>query len=320
MKFYPVEDLKNDLIRLELVRTGDAQPEKRWLPAYYFDICLPDGTKIGYCDLRIGHNDKTYIGGNIGYGIDEAYRGHHYAAEACALLFRLAQKHGMDYLIITCDPLNRASARTCELAGGQYIETAAIPEDNEMYAEGKRQAMIWRFDLSFRIDTKRLTIRKLTPDMARDVHINSLDGDTKRFVPDEVFGTVDDAQNTIKYLISQYESMQGPLVYAVFTRHDCKNIGYVQLVPIENGCREIGYHIAEKYRGKGYASEAVKAFLPVIAEQTALREVWGICLAENHASRRVLQNCGFESIYEGIGDYHGEQRDIVKSIWRTPQA
>ena len=147
--FYPVEDLRDDVICLQLDHTCEAQPEKRWLPAYYFHICLLDGTKIGYCDLRIGHNEKTYIGGNIGYGIDEAHRGHHYAARACALLFRQAQKHRMAYVIITCVPENLASARTCELAGGLFVETAPIPEDNEMYAEGKRQVMIWRFDFKY---------------------------------------------------------------------------------------------------------------------------------------------------------------------------
>ena len=145
--FYDVDDLKSDEIFLRLKRTCEAQPEKRWLPAYYFDICLLDGTPIGECDLRIGHNDKTYVGGNIGYGIDEEYRGHHYAAKACALLFRQAKKHGMDYLIITCVPSNTASSKTCELAGGTYIETVDIPEDNEMYAEGKRQVMIYRFSI-----------------------------------------------------------------------------------------------------------------------------------------------------------------------------
>ena len=90
MEFFPADDLKTDEIILRLDRTCEAQPEKNWVPAYYFSICLPDGTKIGQCDLRIGHNDRLYIGGNIGYGIDEAYRGHHYAAKACKLLFRQA--------------------------------------------------------------------------------------------------------------------------------------------------------------------------------------------------------------------------------------
>ncbi|MDV4150941.1 GNAT family N-acetyltransferase [Clostridium sp. AL.422] len=145
--FYDVTDLRTKEIYLKLTKTCVEQPEKRWLPAYYFDICLLDGTIIGNCDLRIGHNDKTYIGGNIGYGIDEKYRGHRYAAKACELLFKQAKKHHMDYLIITCNPDNIASYKTCEIAGGELIEIAAIPEDNEMYAEGKRQVKIFKFDI-----------------------------------------------------------------------------------------------------------------------------------------------------------------------------
>ena len=145
--FYDVSDLKTDEIFLKLTKTCEEQPEKRWLPAYYFDICLLDGTKVGSCDLRVGHNDKTYIGGNIGYAVDEKYRGNHFAAKTCKLLFLQAKKHALDYLIITCDPTNIASYRTCEHAGGKHIETTDIPEDNEMYAEGKRQVMIYRFDL-----------------------------------------------------------------------------------------------------------------------------------------------------------------------------
>ena len=147
MLFNPVEDLRDGEIFLRLNRTSDAQPEKNWVPAYYFDICLPDGTGIGQCDLRIGHNERLYYGGNIGYGVDEAHRGHRYAAKACELLFRLARKHGLEYVIITCDPSNKASARTCELAGGEYLETAWIPEWHNMYEEGLRRVMIYRFDL-----------------------------------------------------------------------------------------------------------------------------------------------------------------------------
>ena len=114
------------------------------LTAYPIPI---EKVKNGYDYIIRGHNDKTYIGGNIGYGIDEPYRGHHYAAKACKLLFQQAKKHGLDYLIITCDPANVASYKTCEHAGGIFIETANIPEDNEMYAEGKRKVKIYRFDI-----------------------------------------------------------------------------------------------------------------------------------------------------------------------------
>lgn len=145
--FYDNNDLRDSEIFLKLNKTCDEQPKKKWLPAYYFDICLLDGQPIGHCDLRIGHNEKTYIGGNIGYGIEPNYRGHRYAAKACKLLFRQAKKHGMDYLIITCDPENVASAKTCELAGGKFIKIAAIPKDNEMYEEGKRAVRVYQFDI-----------------------------------------------------------------------------------------------------------------------------------------------------------------------------
>ncbi len=146
--FKDTSDLRDNEIKLVLNHTCEARKEISWVPTYYFDICIHDGTVIGKCDLRLGYNEKTYIGGNIGYNIYEPYRGHHYAAKACRLLFRQARKHDMNYLIITCQPTNIASARTCELAGGVHIETTDIPESNEMYAEGKRQVSIYRFDLN----------------------------------------------------------------------------------------------------------------------------------------------------------------------------
>lgn len=147
MIFYDTNFLKNDEIYLKLVKATDAVLEKAWLPAYKFQIYLIDGTPIGTTDLRIGHNAKTYIGGNIGYEINEAYRGHHYAAKACRLLFKLAKLHQLDYLYITCVPDNVPSYKTCEYLGGQLIEIADIPEDNEMYQEGKRQVRVYKFEL-----------------------------------------------------------------------------------------------------------------------------------------------------------------------------
>lgn len=145
--FHETSDLFSDEIILILKRTSVAQPDKHWLSAYYFDICLIDGTIIGACDLRIGHNERTYIGGNIGYSINESFRGYQYAAKACHLLFHQARKHGMIYLIITCDPSNIASSKTCLYAGCQLLEIATIPEHHDMYAQGKRHVMVYRFNL-----------------------------------------------------------------------------------------------------------------------------------------------------------------------------
>ena len=164
------------------------------------------------------------------------------------------------------------------------------------------------------IETERLIIKEFDLSMARAVHENSLDEDNRRFVPDEVFETEEDARATIAFLMDQYAAADGPLVYPVFTKSG-ENIGYVQLAPVQEGW-EIGYHIAKKYTGSGYASEAVAAFLPVAAEKRSLSEIYGICLKENVASIRVMEKCGFENLYCGVGEYQGKSREIVRNIWR----
>ena len=78
----------------------------------------------------------------------------------------------------------------------------------------------------FKIETDRLMITEFTPDMAQAVHENSLDEDNRRFVPDEVFETVEDASETIEFLMSRYGGCEGPFVYPVL-RKDKTNIGYV---------------------------------------------------------------------------------------------
>ena len=145
--FYDTNFLKSSEVRLILERTAEGDPEKNWVPAYHFAICDTNDTKMGVCDLRIGHNEMLYYGGNIGYRIEEEYRGHHYAGKACRLLFELAKKHELGYVIITCDPDNTASRKTCEYAGGTLLEIAELPKDNDMRSRGETEKCIFRFDL-----------------------------------------------------------------------------------------------------------------------------------------------------------------------------
>lgn len=162
-----------------------------------------------------------------------------------------------------------------------------------------------------RIETERLIITEFTRDMAEAVHLNSLDEDNRRFVPDEVFETVEEAAETIEFLMGVYENGDGPLVYPVLLK-DGTNIGYVQAVPFDDGTWEVGYHIGANYTKHGYATEAVKGFLPVIMPKLGICQIAGICLAENKASVKVMERCGFMKEFEGIGPYQGEERNICK--------
>ena len=163
------------------------------------------------------------------------------------------------------------------------------------------------------IENNRLRITKMNQSMYGDVFHNSQDEDNKRFVPDEVFDSLEEATFVVNQIIKNYENKDGPFVYAIIRQEDEKNIGYVQLVKIDSGW-EIGYHIAKPYTGQGYATEAVNLYLEYLKNNIDLKDIYGIALADNKASRRVLEKCGFKLIYEGDGLYQGSSRKIIKTI------
>lgn len=163
------------------------------------------------------------------------------------------------------------------------------------------------------IENSTLSIEKMNQSMCYDVYINSQDEDNRRFVPDEVFESLEEAAEVVEQIIKSYENKDGPFVYAVIRKEDSANIGYVQLVKIDEGW-EIGYHIAKQYTGNGYATEASKLFLNYLEDNMHLEKIYGVALADNKASRRVLEKCGFELIYQGVGLYQGKEREIIKTI------
>ena len=163
------------------------------------------------------------------------------------------------------------------------------------------------------IENDRLQIVKMNKSMYFDIYQNSLDKDNRKYVPDEVFDCLEEASEVVNHIINAYGSEDGPFVYSVIRKKDNINLGYVQLVKLEEGW-EIGYHIAAIFTGNGYATEAVNLFIKYIQNNTNVRQIFGIALAANKASRRVLEKCGFELIYEGIGLYQGRKRKIIKTI------
>lgn len=140
--------LSDGEIDLVIEEKAESCESKGYLPAYKYEIRLHNGSnRIGRIDIRIGHNKNTYYGGNIGYEVEEAYRGNHYAAKACRLVKQVAQAHGMYKVIITNNPSNIPSRKTCENIGARLVEIVDLPEDNEMYQLGDRQKCRYEWTL-----------------------------------------------------------------------------------------------------------------------------------------------------------------------------
>jgi tagatose 1,6-diphosphate aldolase len=140
--------IDGDLV-LVLNEKYPGDPAINYVPAYKFKMTLGNQPEeIGNIELRIGNTDSIVLyGGHIAYGVEPAYRGHHYAARACRLLLPLARSHGLTTIWITCNPDNYASRRTCELAGATFVEIVDLPEDNDMYLRGEQQKCRYRLEV-----------------------------------------------------------------------------------------------------------------------------------------------------------------------------
>lgn len=69
--------------------------------------------------------------------------------------------------------------------------------------------------------------------------------------------------------------------------------------------------LPEKFRGHNYATEAVRAFCSINTAQLSVKQLRGICPENNHASRRVLEQCGFEKYRESALLYYGRPATVV---------
>lgn len=147
MELLDVPPLVDGELELHLTERTPGDPVRNWVPAYHFELRV-GGQPAGSVSLRVGDNYFIqHYSGHIGYGVAPEFRGHHYAARACLLLFELARRHGMKTLWITCNPENVASRRTCERVGGELVGIVDLPPDSDLYKEGERQKCRYRIRL-----------------------------------------------------------------------------------------------------------------------------------------------------------------------------
>jgi ribosomal-protein-alanine N-acetyltransferase len=144
--FIDIPDLTDGEIELYCIAKRPAIPEKKWVPAYDFEI-RRNGSRVGEINLRIGYTDGLYYGGQIGYSVDEQHRGHGYAAKACRLLVPVIRAHGMKKVLITNNITNIASKRTCEKLGAKLIRVARLPEWHDLFKDGQKFVNIFEWNI-----------------------------------------------------------------------------------------------------------------------------------------------------------------------------
>ena len=103
------------------------------------------GKEIGRLSYRDGESLGVYYYGHIGYHIDPPWRGHHYAARACTLIQDAIRRNGKSSIVITCDPDNQASRKTCKALGCIWESEVAVDDvlRSKFDISARKERYIW---------------------------------------------------------------------------------------------------------------------------------------------------------------------------------
>jgi RimJ/RimL family protein N-acetyltransferase len=93
----------------------------------------------------------------------------------------------------------------------------------------------------------------------------------------------------------------------------CGGIGIHPLEDVHRRTAEIGYWLAEPFWGQGIVTGAVRAIIPVAFDRYAIVRLQAGIFANNPASMRVLEKCGFvrEAVHKNALTKNGTTMDEV---------
>lgn len=149
------------------------------------------------------------------------------------------------------------------------------------------------------IETERLILREVTLEDAEDMFVYLSDPDVVRHMGLEPYQSVKDIEDEIRWYQSIYKEGTG-IRWGVTLRDSGRMIGscvFLNRVPKHHRA-EAGFEISKAYWGKGMASEALKAVVPVGFQHYGLERIEALIEPENTPSQRLVERHGF--VREGL--------------------
>ena len=147
-------------------------------------------------------------------------------------------------------------------------------------------------------ETERLILRKFEErEDVEAVYALRSDADVMRFIREPQ--NHDETINWLKLVSSQWTDHQIGFC-AVIEKCSGELAGWCGLWRLkETGEGEVGYALAKKFWGKGYAVEAAERFLRYGFNELNLETIVAVAHPENTASRRVMEKLGMRFDYTG---------------------
>jgi len=147
------------------------------------------------------------------------------------------------------------------------------------------------------IFSANLTIREFTLSDTAQYYLNNQDVQTRENMPNHAHANEAEACAEIESFIAGYSGAAAEGHWAVVMTGTDELIGHVGIGESEIdglvNSYEICCAIRKDLRGRGYAAEAVRAFVPWCKQQFGMQNVYASASPDNVASVKALLNAGF---------------------------
>ena len=152
-------------------------------------------------------------------------------------------------------------------------------------------------------ETEHLLIRQFKIEDATSLYKNHLEEKVKKWFSNESYADIDEAIEAIEFYRDCVDKNRLPFVLAVQLKENEELIGDTGISEVEESDNEveIGYQISDKYCGKGYATEVLKAMTEFSFNELEAKVIYGRVVHGNCASARVIEKCGYSFVNEEFG-------------------
>ena len=147
------------------------------------------------------------------------------------------------------------------------------------------------------IETNRLILRRFKEDDAQELYDGYVNQESFLYYTNKVKRTLQEEIESLKGIDEKYNNLEY-YNWLITTKVDKKIVGAINLnVNNYNESVEFNYAIDDRYKGKGYMTEALEAIKNYCLNEIKVNRIFGGCEINNLASKRVMEKCSF--IYEG---------------------
>lgn len=160
------------------------------------------------------------------------------------------------------------------------------------------------------IETDRLLLRELLFSDVDGLFELESNPNVHLFVGNKPVTHIDECRAYVEFIHQQYKDF-GTGRWAVILKETNEFLGWSGIKFITNEINnhkdfyEIGYRFIEKHWGKGYATEAGKAFIDYAFNEMKVKALYAYADAGNENSRKILEKLGL--CYVNSFEYEGEQ-------------